>query len=174
MLASFFSVFANNPLLGLIILVAVVFLAWKLTLHWQVWQTRKKIAIMFRGTKAADLEGVIYEQIKRLRQNERDLKELEKFCKNLEKITQHSIQKIGVIRFNPFKDTGGDQSFAIAFLDARNNGFTLSSLFAREGNRVYTKPIENGQSKYPLTEEEKKAIEIATKESADKINKKQE
>jgi len=147
-----------NPLLGLIILVALVFLAWNLTLHWQVYQ---KIKLMFKGTKVADLEGVIFEQIKRLRQTEKNLEELTQFAKYVEKMAVSSIQKVGVVRFNPFSDTGGDQSFCIACLDAQNNGFTLTSLFTREGTRIYTKPIIANESKYPLTEEEKRAIEEA-------------
>lgn len=162
---SYFSFFLNNSLLSLIILVAVVFLAWNLTLHWQIYQTRKKIKLMFRGTKVTDLEGVIFEQIRRLRQNEKGLKELNNFTHYLEKMALNSVQKVGVIRFNPFKDTGGDQSFCIAFLNAQNNGFTLSSLFTREGTRIYTKPIANGNSNYPLTEEEKEAIRVAMKDN---------
>ena len=113
---------------------------------------------MFKGTKATDLEGVIFEQIKRLRQTEKNLEELVKFSKYVEKMAQNSLQKVSVVRFNPFSDTGGDQSFSIACLDAQDNGFTLTSLFTREGTRIYTKPIVNSESKYPLTEEEKRAI----------------
>jgi len=161
MLASIFAAIALNPLLGLIILVAFVFLAWNLTLHWQIYQTSKKIKLLFKGTKVADLEGIIFEQIKRLRQTEKSLEELNNFCQYLEKMSLKGLQKISVVRFNPFHDTGGDQSFAIACLDAQNNGFTLTSLFTREGTRIYSKPIENGESTYPLTNEEKEAIELA-------------
>ena len=158
MFASILAAINLNPLLALIIMVALIFLAWNLTLHWQVYQTGKKIKFMFKGTKVADLEGVIFEQIKRLRQTEKNLEELNKFSKQVEKMAASSLQKIGVIRFNPFSDTGGDQSFSIACLDAQDNGFTLTSLFTREGTRIYTKPISNCESKYPLTEEEKRAI----------------
>ena len=72
-----------------------------------------------------------------------------------------SIQKIGVVRFNPFKEVGGDQSFSIALLDANNDGVVITSLYTREGNRVYGKPIKNGKSEYSLSEEEKTAIEKA-------------
>jgi len=162
MFSTIYNAINLNPLLALIILVALVFLAWNLTLHWQVYQTGKKIKLMFKGTKVADLEGVIFEQIKRLRQTEKNLEELSKFSRQLEKMAQSSIQKVGVIRFNPFSDTGGDQSFSIACLDAKNSGFTLTSLFTREGTRIYTKPILEGESKYLLTEEEKRAIGEAT------------
>jgi len=161
MFASILGAFTINPVIGLIVLIALVFLAWNLTLHWQIWQTQKKIKTIFKGSKAADLEGIIFEQIKRLRQTEKDLKELDSFCRYLEKMSIRGLQKIGVIRFNPFSDTGGDQSFTIACLDAENNGFTLTSLFTREGTRVYAKPIENSDSTYPLTEEEREAIDIA-------------
>ncbi len=169
MTASIFSAIGANPLLGLIVLVALVFLVWNLTLHWQVWQTRRKIRTMFKGTKASDLEGIIFEQIKRWRQTEKNLKELTGFASYLEQMALKSIQKVGVIRFNPFRDTGGDQSFSIACLDARNNGFTITSLFTREGTRIYTKPIIKGQSTYQLTEEEKEAIKMATKSNQNKF-----
>lgn len=161
MTAAIFYNILGDPLLALIILVALVFLAWNLTLHWQVWQTRKKIKLMFKGTKAIDLEGVIFEQIKRLRQAEKNMAKLESFCQYLEKMSLSGIQKIGVIRFNPFQDTGGDQSFSIACLNAQNSGFTLTSLFTREGTRIYAKSVAEGESKHPLTEEEKEAIRKA-------------
>jgi len=161
MFASILTAITFNPLLGLIILVVLVFLAWNLTLHWQVHQTNKRIKMLFKGTKVADLEGVIFEQIKRLRQTEKSLEEINNFCQYLEKMSLKGLQKISVVRFNPFNDTGGDQSFAIACLDAQNNGFTLTSLFTREGTRIYSKPIENSESTYPLTSEEKEAIELA-------------
>ena len=104
---------------------------------------------------------MIFEQIKRLRQAEKNIRELKKFDKYLEKMSLASLHKVAVVRFNPFNDTGGDQSFVIALLDARDNGLVLSSLFAREGTRIYTKPVQAGQSKYPLSEEEMEAIKRA-------------
>jgi len=162
-MTNLYQFFLNNSLLSIVVLMTLVFLTWNLTLHWQIYQTRKKIKLMFRGTKVADLEGVIFEQIKRLRQTEKSLQHLEGFARYLEKMALKSVQKVGVIRFNPFKDIGGDQSFCIAFLDAQNSGFTISSLFTREGTRIYTKPIIEGQSSYPLTNEEKEAIGTAMK-----------
>lgn len=87
-----------------------------------------------------------------------------KISKELEDIklqSKLSIQKIGVVRFNPFKEVGGDQSFSIALLDANDNGVVITSLYTREGNRVYGKPIKNGASEYALSNEEKTAIEKA-------------
>jgi len=82
---------------------------------------------------------------------------------NLKKKHQFSIQKVGIIRFNPFSEVGGDQSFSLALLDGNDNGLVITSFYTREGNRVYGKPIKNGQSPYALSQEEIKAIETARK-----------
>ena len=99
-------------------------------------------------------------QLKNLEENfEKISEELE----NLKKENKFSIQKIGLVRFNPFKEIGGNQSFSVALLDGNDSGIVVTSLYSREGNRVYGKPIENGVSNYLLSEEEKQAIEIAKK-----------
>jgi len=111
----------------------------------------------------------------RKKQEPRDLKQVLKQFKVLqnnfqqlllevEKIKKEqvfSIQKVGLIRYNPFSEVGGNQSFSLALLDAQDNGVVITSLYNREGNRVYSKPIEQGQSSYPLSAEEIKAIELA-------------
>lgn len=155
------SLISGDYLIGALVLAGLGVLAWNAALQWQIHQTRKKMKAVFAGAKAADLEWVIFEQIKRLRKSEKNYEALLDFCRRLEKMAERSVQKVGVVRFNPFHNTGSDQSFCVCLLDAKDNGFILSSLFTREGNRVYTKPIENGISKYQLSGEEKKAIEEA-------------
>jgi len=151
---------SNVYILGLVVLVL---LFWNIFLQLRLEKTRKRIKIFFKGRKTKDLEEVIAEQLKRTKGIEADIKKLFNWNENLQKITDISIQKMGVIRFNPFKDTGGDQSFVIALLDKGNNGLVISSLYSREGTRVYTKPIEKGTSKYHLSEEEEQAIKKAMK-----------
>ncbi len=80
---------------------------------------------------------------------------------NLKKEGKFSIQKTGIVRYNPFSDVGGDQSFSIALLDGNNDGIVFTSLYTKEGNRAYGKPIKNGISEYSLSNEEKRAIEKA-------------
>jgi len=145
----------------MLIFCVALFITWVLYLQWQVWQFKKKFRLLFGGSKANDLEGVLFEQIKRLRQTEKELKALGKFAHYLERMAMQSVQKVGVVRFNPFKETGSDQSFSIAMMDPNNNGVTISGLFTREGTRLYVKPIVAGESKYPLTGEEKEAMELA-------------
>jgi len=141
----------------------LILLAWNVFLQFRLEKTRKRIKIFFKGRKTQDLEGVIAEQLKRMKKTENEVKKLFEWNEKLQDIADISIQKVGVVRFNPFKDTGGDQSFAIALLDKNNNGVVISSLYSREGTRIYTKPIEKGNSSYHLSEEEKQAIEKAIK-----------
>ena len=86
---------------------------------------------------------------------------LNKLHHELEGLSQRTIQKVAVIRYNPFADTGGDQSFAIALLDALGNGVVLSSLHSRTDTRVFAKPVQSGRSRYQLSDEEQDAIKKA-------------
>lgn len=76
-------------------------------------------------------------------------------------LTEGSIQRVAVVRFNPFADTGGDQSFAIALLDARGDGIVVSSLHSRSDTRIFAKPVNGGRSGYALSDEEQEAIRRA-------------
>lgn len=78
--------------------------------------------------------------------------------KVLEAISQKSIQKVGFLRFNPFPEMGGDNSFALSLLDRENNGVIISSLYMRDGVRVYSKLVEKGVPKHPLSNEEQKSL----------------
>lgn len=122
----------------------------------------KKNKILFSGKDALSLESVILKQSEDLKDMDKEIQELFEISNKINNLVMHSLHKVGIIRYNPFKDLGGDQSFAIALLDGKNSGLVISSLHTREGTRVYAKPIAKSESKkYPLTEEEKQAIKIA-------------
>jgi hypothetical protein len=89
------------------------------------------------------------------------LEELDQRHAELQRVSQTSLQHIGLVRFNPFDDTGSDQSFAIALLDDRRDGLVISSLHGRNNTRVFAKPVEGGSSSYTLSDEETQAIRIA-------------
>lgn len=73
-----------------------------------------------------------------------------------------NFQKFALVRFNPFEDTGGDQSFAVALLDGENNGIVISSLHSRSSTRVYAKEVKSGKSSlHQFSKEEKEAVEKA-------------
>lgn len=86
----------------------------------------------------------------------------EKATRMLEADGALHVQKIGIVRFNPFADTGGAQSFSVALLDGKNSGVVLTSLYARAGNRWYVKEVISGRGKeVALSKEEESAIDKA-------------
>lgn len=81
-------------------------------------------------------------------------------------LTKLSFQKSSLVRYNPFEDTGGDQSFVIAILNGNNSGVVISSLHSRAGTRVYAKQVVSGKPEsHDLSKEEKEAVEKAIKGS---------
>ena len=88
-------------------------------------------------------------------------KEIEKYCDRLDKNISQCIQKIGMVRYSAFKDTGSDLSFALAMLDDNNDGVILNGIYSREMSNIYAKPINNAESTYTLSNEEKEAIKRA-------------
>ncbi len=113
------------------------------------------------GKRVRSSDDALAEILRRLRRAEKHIASLEPRTATLEDIGEIAIQKIGFMRFNPFEHTGGDQSFAIALLDREDNGLVLSSLYTREGVRVYAKKVQRGSSQHPLSEEEQKVLEQA-------------
>lgn len=141
--------------------IALTLIIINVILLWQIMVMRQRLKIFFQSRQAQDLESIIAQQIKRQIKSEKDIQELFKSSRESWKLIAKCIQKVGVVRFNPFKDTGSDQSFAIALMDLSDNGLVISSLFTREGTRVYSKPLEKGKSKYQLSEEEAAAMKQA-------------
>jgi hypothetical protein len=89
------------------------------------------------------------------------MEELSSLYETVEARSRGSLQHVGMVRFNPFEDTGSDQSFAIALLDDRRDGIVLSSLHGRGQTRVFAKPVEGGESTHQLSDEEAQAIRVA-------------
>ncbi len=123
----------------------------------------KRLSRLIQGKNAKNLEDIISENNILAKEIKDKLKNQEIQIVNIKKDAMQNIQNIGVVRFNPFKETGGSQSFAIALTDKKKNGVVISSLYARERINVFAKPITNGNSEYTLTEEEQKAINLSQK-----------
>lgn len=104
-----------------------------------------------------DLENFMYKVDRVEKQNA----EITNFCKNLDEDLSKCIQKVGIVRYSAFKDTGSDLSFAVALLDEKNNGIVFNGIYSREMSNIYAKPVENGNSKYTLSNEELEAIRKA-------------
>ena len=104
-----------------------------------------------------DLENYMY----RVERVERQNAEIISYCKNLDDEVAKCIQKVGMVRYSAFKDTGSDLSFAVAMLDENNDGVVFNGIYSREMSNIYAKPVKNGVSECTLSEEEKEAIRRA-------------
>ena len=104
-----------------------------------------------------DLENYMY----RVERVEKQNAEIKGFIDSIDANMANCIQKIGIVRYNAFKDTGSDLSFALAMLDEKNNGVVLNGIYSREMSNIYAKPVENGKSNYTISEEEQEAIQKA-------------
>ncbi len=106
-----------------------------------------------------DLEAVLEKIVEKVEAGSESLKDLEKFTTQLRDDSRWHLQKIGLVRYNPFDGTGGDQSFAVALLNEGGDGVVISSLHARDLTRVYGKPVKAGKADgYEFSEEEKRAV----------------
>lgn len=108
-----------------------------------------------------DFEQILVDQNRAITKINQDLKEQDDSLNRLYKDNRNNIQKIGFMRFNPFDDAGGNISFSLALLNAKDDGVIISSLHGREGTRVYAKAVKSGLSESKLTEEEAQAIKEA-------------
>lgn len=151
------------PLILLIFLVFLIILFfWNIALQMNLRKLVRKNEEFFAGGKAGNLEELLLHNGKAIKALDTDIQELFEISNRINALALRGLFKVGIVRFNPFRDVGGDQSFAIALLNGKNNGLTINSLYTREGTRVYCKNITDGQSeKHPLTNEEKEAIKIA-------------
>jgi len=125
-------------------------------------KTDKEIEEVLESGKIKDFKDIFLSQKNKNDSLEKEIQEAFLKIDNLQNLCETTIRKIGIVRFNPFNDMGGNQSFAIAMLDNKDNGFLISSLFTKEGNRVYAKTVKKGKSEHVLSNEEVEAIAKAT------------
>jgi hypothetical protein len=127
----------------------------------QVSALRSRLRSLTRG-EDGDLGDVLGVHLDRVYELGREVDRLAARTGRLEAGAPRAFQRVGLVRFNPFEDTGGNQSFALALLDGEGNGWVLSSLHARNGTRVYAKAIRGGRSDGALSDEETAAIKQAS------------
>jgi hypothetical protein len=122
---------------------------------------KRRFATALSSATGDSIEAVLGQHLQRVEAVDERLSTLNAEYQRLSVTNSLASQKISIVRFNPFEDTGGDQSFCLAVLDAHNSGYVLSSIHGREGTRVYVKPVDFGKSKYPLSAEEQQALTLA-------------
>lgn len=153
----------NLPLLILIILVVAFSIILGIINFWHIKKLSLLKAFFLTSKDGNDLETFV----RSLTNSQRNLQDQQlNFEKRLlanETILESSIQKVSLVKFNPFADAGGNLSFCLALLDKKDNGIIITSMHGREQNRIYAKKITRGSNDIAFTEEEKRAIHEAQK-----------
>lgn len=139
----------------------------------QVWRLTTRLRLTLGDTNGDRLEKQLREYHAKNKQIQVDFEAITNEYRKLGSIAALSLQKISMVRFNPFGDVGGDQSFSLAMLDGHDSGLILTSIHGRGGTRVYAKPIDLGTSKYSLSAEEKKALTQAVKRIPERLKPKE-
>ncbi|MBZ4652960.1 MAG: hypothetical protein JG781_298 [Peptococcaceae bacterium] len=140
--------------LGLIIFLLVIIRLNKLA---------KQYKTLMRGVEGKNLEELMWNNAKTLEQVLFKLDIQEDRLSTVETMAKNSVQKVGIVRFNAFRDMGGDLSYAIALLNSQGNGVVISSIYGRDDARTYAKPVKGGKSSYQLSQEEEEAIAKAAR-----------
>lgn len=149
------------PLTEVLLVLIVI---WLLVLSLIFWQSTKKYRHLAEGMGKKDLMLALGKLFKDFELKSKQIEELSRAVEKTKKDNLYNIQKIGLVRFNPFAGTGGNQSFCLSILDGEDSGLVISSLHSRDTTRIYAKPVKKGKAEgYELSVEEKQAIKNARK-----------
>jgi Protein of unknown function (DUF4446) len=156
--------FARDHLTAILAGLAVAAIVELVLLAWLARRTsriRSRLDDLTRGHEGVDLATVLDRHLDTVEEVRRQSEVLASRMRAAEEQGRLAFQRIGLVRFNPFEDTGGNQSFALALLDANLDGFVISSLHARSGTRVYVKALAGGRAATQLSSEESEALRQA-------------
>ena len=152
----------SDAFLILILVLNIVLLIWSVISNIRIKNIHSKDkAFMEKLGNGKNIKDDLSIYMRRVSNTEEEIRKLSLYYKELDNKTQKCIQKVGIVRYNAYKDTGSDLSFAVCLLDEHNDGVVFNGIYSRDMSNIYAKPIENGVSKYKVTIEEQEAIEKA-------------
>lgn len=145
----------------LAVVTTLVLLVWTITLHLRLRALGRRYRALLTSLTGGDLEDTLLEYLKIAREaNDRSL-----YCQEvvdaLQTSLQRPLQRQGLVRYDAFEGIGGRLSFSLALTDATGEGFVLTSVYGRDGCRVYVKSLRDGASDSTLSEEEREAVRLA-------------
>ncbi len=157
--------FIDQNLVGIVLLLVAAIVGLLAAVIWLGRRTQRldaRLTGLTRGSEGRSLEAVLEAHLEQVHDVARQVQDVSTRTAFLEGAQRKAFSRVGLVRYNPFEETGGNQSFALALLDANGDGWVLSSLHARSGTRVYAKAIAGGRSEAALSDEEAEAIKQAT------------
>ena len=148
-------------LISILIINAILFILYLINVT-KLSKLRKNYSdFMSKLGKGNNIDEMIRKYVEEVESISRENKEIEKYCEKLDNKASLCINKIGLIRYNAYKDTGSNLSFALALLNQENNGIVLNGIYSRDTSNIYCKTVEKGSSSYALSREEAEAIKKA-------------
>lgn len=152
---------SDNFLIGLLVFNILLFILFLFN-NRKLRKLRKAyLEFMNKLGHGNSIEEMLKDYVNSVKDIEKREDEIEKYLVRLDNTVDKCFQKIGVYRYNAFKDTGSDLSFALAILDKENSGIMLNGIYSFEASNIYAKPIEKGKSTYTLSKEEEIALDRA-------------
>jgi hypothetical protein len=124
-------------------------------------RVEKRYKKLMKGSHSKSIEEMVMENTHKVEESLERAKNIESVYKDVDNRVKKSIQKYSIVRFRAFEDVGSDLSYSIALLNQNNDGVVITGIYGRNESTTFAKPIENGISKYDLTDEEKTAIKNA-------------
>lgn len=145
-------------------ILALVVIIWIGLLTVLILQQSRFLKLLFPKEGTRGIRKKFEEVIGATAEFEKKILEVKKRLDFLEEDGLRHVQRVKLIRYNPYEDTGGDQSFSVCFLDQEGSGFVITSLHTRSGTRVFAKPVSHGKStKYEFSKEEQEVVNLAIK-----------
>ncbi len=142
--------------IAVVVLVVLAVLLWR-----RVSELERRLASLTSAGDGRSLESTLHATLDKVAALSTGVDQLRSRATVMEAVQKRAIQRSGLVRYNPFEDTGGNQSFAVALLDDRGDGVVVSSLHTRQNTRVYAKAISGGWSEAALSDEEAEALRMA-------------
>jgi len=140
-------------------IILIILVVWNLVLTVLLFLSLRHYRKLVKGVGKENLQKLMEKIVKRLKEQEVQSKESGDFLRVLEKKGELDYQKMGLVRFNPFAEMGGNQSFSFALLDGLDSGFLITSLHGRSLTRLYIKRVKQGKAiDGKLSKEEELAI----------------
>lgn len=151
----------NWPIVISVAVISIIILIWLITLSIKLSKLQSKYKKYIEGKDCKSIEVKLDDFFNEKDKLYIDIAHLNDEITELKSLNQYNLNKVGLIRYTAFSDVGSDLSFSLAIMDNNNDGFVISSIYGRDDNRIYAKPLKNGQSSFRLSQEEEQAIQKA-------------
>lgn len=152
-----YGTYITLALIGLVLILIIVVISCIVSTS----KMKNKYRKMMRGTNSKNLEELIVKSLDKIDSMQDTTDNVKEICENTSKLINSCVQKVAMKRYKAFEDVGSDLSYSIAMLDGNNNGVIITSIYSRNESITYAKPIDNGISRYDLSEEESSVLHQA-------------